>query len=93
LNIDLRSAATIHHPDVENPWRQTVGLACGGEIEVIVEPVSPEAFPELGDALRTEHPAVVTATVIEHEKFSAPRLEALRWAEPEHPGTMPMSAR
>ena len=44
-----------------------VGLTCGGEIDVFVEPVSPQAYPELGDALSTEHPPVAVATVIAHE--------------------------
>jgi xanthine dehydrogenase accessory factor len=40
-----------------------VGLACGGSIEVFVERLPSELFPELRDALRQERPAAV-ATVV-----------------------------
>jgi len=45
----------------------SVGLTCGGEIDVFVEAVSGESYPELGDALSTERPPVAVATVIAHE--------------------------
>jgi xanthine dehydrogenase accessory factor len=44
-----------------------VGLTCGGIIDIFVEPVSSQTFPELGDvaaAVRAEEPVVV-ATVID----------------------------
>ena len=45
-----------------------VGLTCGGILDVFVERVSQESFPELGDVaadIRAERPVAV-ATVIEH---------------------------
>ncbi len=45
----------------------SVGLTCGGEIDVFVEAVSAESYPELGEALSTERPPVAVATVIAHE--------------------------
>jgi len=44
-----------------------VGLTCGGIIDIFVEPVSQETFPELGDvaaAVRAEQPVAV-ATIID----------------------------
>ncbi len=49
-----------------------VGLTCGGIIDVFVEPVSKETFPELGDIaadIRDGKPVAV-ATVIEHPDAS-----------------------
>ncbi|MBZ5735102.1 XdhC family protein [Nocardioides sp. TRM66260-LWL] len=45
-----------------------IGLTCGGEIEVFVEPVSPAAFPELEAvaALVDAQRPVAIATVVEH---------------------------
>ncbi|BCI51268.1 xanthine dehydrogenase [Mycolicibacterium litorale] len=45
-----------------------VGLTCGGILDVFVEPVSPTAFPELGDVAADidEHRPVAVATVIAH---------------------------
>jgi xanthine dehydrogenase accessory factor len=45
----------------------SVGLTCGGIIDILVEPVSPESFPELGEvaaAIRAGAPVAV-ATVID----------------------------
>jgi xanthine dehydrogenase accessory factor len=45
-----------------------VGLTCGGILDVFVEPVSPETFPELGDVaddIEAGRPVAV-ATVVEH---------------------------
>ncbi|MER7500110.1 XdhC/CoxI family protein [Nonomuraea pusilla] len=43
-----------------------VGLTCGGIIDVFVEPVSPETFPELGEIARAveAHEPVAVATVV-----------------------------
>jgi len=47
-----------------------VGLTCGGILDVFVEPVDPESFPELGgvvDDIEARRPVAV-ATVVEHER-------------------------
>jgi xanthine dehydrogenase accessory factor len=59
--------ARLEHYGVSDEDAFSVGLTCGGEIDVFVEPVSPEVYPELGEALNTEHPPVAVATVIAHE--------------------------
>ncbi|MEU8107961.1 XdhC/CoxI family protein [Nonomuraea muscovyensis] len=43
-----------------------VGLTCGGIIDILVEPVSAEMFPELGDIARSveEHEPVAVATIV-----------------------------
>ncbi|WP_113699036.1 XdhC family protein [Nonomuraea lactucae] len=43
-----------------------VGLTCGGIIDILVEPVSAETFPELGDIARSvdEHEPVAVATIV-----------------------------
>ena len=45
-----------------------VGLTCGGILDVFVETVSPQSFPQLGEVARDidEHVPVAVATVVEH---------------------------
>ncbi|WP_086668925.1 XdhC family protein [Lentzea kentuckyensis] len=53
-----------------------VGLTCGGIIDVYVEPVSAESFPELPEvlaAVRSREPVAV-ATVVEHPDWLGRRL-------------------
>ena len=57
----------LEHYGVSDAEAFSVGLTCGGEIDIFVEPVSPQTYPELGDALSTEHPPAAVATVIAHE--------------------------
>src|SRR5665647_801633 len=57
----------LEHYGVSDAEAFSVGLTCGGEIDIFVEPVSPQTYPELGDALSTDHPPVAVATVIAHE--------------------------
>jgi len=57
----------LEHYGVSDEEAFAVGLTCGGDVDVFVEPVSPEAYPELGEALSTEVPPVAVATVIAHE--------------------------
>ncbi|MEV0625636.1 XdhC/CoxI family protein [Nonomuraea wenchangensis] len=43
-----------------------VGLTCGGIIDILVEPISPETFPELGEVAASieAHESVAVATVV-----------------------------
>jgi len=57
----------LEHFGVSDDEALAVGLTCGGEIDVFVEPVSLQAFPELGEALGADPRPVAVATVIAHE--------------------------
>jgi len=57
----------LEHFGVSDDEALAVGLTCGGEVDIFVEPVSLHAFPELGDALGTDPAPVAVATVIAHE--------------------------
>jgi xanthine dehydrogenase accessory factor len=57
----------LEHYGVSDAEAFSVGLTCGGELDVFVEVVSPRTYPELGEALSKEHPPVAVATVIAHE--------------------------
>jgi xanthine dehydrogenase accessory factor len=54
-----------------------VGLTCGGIIDVFVEPVGPESFPELGDvaaAIRAGAPVAVATVIDGPGQFGARRV-------------------
>ena len=55
--------ARLLHFGVSNEEAWSVGLACGGAIDVFVEPLSTPLFVPLRDALRAQRPAA-TATLI-----------------------------
>ncbi len=55
--------ARLLHFGVSNDTAWSVGLACGGSIDVFVEPLSTGVFNPLRDALRAER-AAATATLI-----------------------------
>jgi xanthine dehydrogenase accessory factor len=61
-------APTLQRYGVSDESAFAVGLTCGGIIDVYVEPVDRESFPELGDIaadLENDRPVAV-ATLIEH---------------------------
>jgi len=55
--------ARLLHFGVSNDTAWSVGLACGGSIDVFVEPLASTLFGPLRDALRAERPAA-TATLV-----------------------------
>jgi xanthine dehydrogenase accessory factor len=60
-----------------------VGLTCGGILDVYVEPVSQESFPELAElaeSIRSEH-GVALATIIEHTDVSRIGKRIVIWAD------------
>jgi xanthine dehydrogenase accessory factor len=61
----------------------SVGLTCGGLIDIYVEPVSRDSFPELGEivaAVRAETPLAVATVVAGPGEVSARRVI---WADPD----------
>jgi xanthine dehydrogenase accessory factor len=67
LDVLATGRPRLEHYGVSDAEAFSVGLTCGGEIDIFVEPVSPQTYPELGDAMSTDHPPVAVATVIAHE--------------------------
>jgi len=65
----------------------SVGLTCGGIIEIFVEPVSKERFPELGDvaaAIKAGEPVAVTTVIAGPGRIGARRVV---WAAREGNGS------
>src|SRR5437899_3461085 len=54
--------ASLFHYGVSDDLAWTVGLSCGGEIDVLVEPLGP-AHRDLMVALAAEHPVVLKSDV------------------------------
>jgi xanthine dehydrogenase accessory factor len=70
----------------------SVGLTCGGIIEIFVEPVSKERFPELGDvaaAIKTGEPVAVTTVIAGPGRIGARRVV---WAAPAGNGSGPAAS-
>ncbi|KRE42285.1 XdhC family protein [Knoellia sp. Soil729] len=70
LGQGVRASATaeLAHYGVSDDTAYSVGLTCGGQLDVFVEKVDQESFPELGsvaDDIEAGRPVAV-ATVIEH---------------------------
>jgi xanthine dehydrogenase accessory factor len=63
-----------------------VGLTCGGIIDIFVEPVSTQTFPELGEvaaAVRADEPVAVATVIDGPGRVGARRVI---WAAPGEPG-------
>lgn len=56
----------LHRYGVSDVDAWQVGLTCGGEMEVFLERVSPEDYPEFGSTLDGEDPPLAVATLIDH---------------------------
>jgi xanthine dehydrogenase accessory factor len=70
----------------------SVGLTCGGLIDIYVEPVSRELFPELGDivaAVRAGTPVAVATVVDGPGEVSARRVI---WADPDRASRGPLGS-
>jgi xanthine dehydrogenase accessory factor len=71
----------------------SVGLTCGGTIEIFVEPVTKRSYPELGDiaaAVRAGTPVAVATVIAGPGEVGARRVI---WPLPAAPGTEPGSGR
>ena len=70
----------------------SVGLTCGGLIDIYVEPVSRDSFPELGEivaAVRAGTPVAVSTVVAGPGSVSARRVI---WADQDRPSTGPLGS-
>src|SRR5437588_9546938 len=57
--------AGLFHYGVSDDLAWTVGLSCGGEVEVLVEPLG-QVHQELIDALRSERPVILSTDLGAH---------------------------
>ena len=77
------SPARLFHYGVSDDLAWTVGLSCGGEVDILVEPLS-DVHHSLMDALESERPVVLASGL--SEAIGAQRL--LEASEPEAPSLL-----
>jgi xanthine dehydrogenase accessory factor len=94
LSDDVRATgqAVLQRYGVSDDAAFSVGLTCGGIIDIFVEPVSREKFPELGEiaaAVRAGEPVAVATVIAGPGKVGARRvIWAADQGEPRESGTL-----
>jgi xanthine dehydrogenase accessory factor len=93
--VTASGQAVLQRYGISDDTAFSVGLTCGGLIDIYVEPVSRATFPELGEivaAVRAGTPVAVATVVAGPGQVSARRLI---WADPDRPsaGTLGSGGR